>query len=96
MDENRVSFQMFLIPLSLIVVGSESQISVDQMTLYSSKVQGILGCLKYFFWEGGGHAQKSFFSVKKTAYGTLLGSISSVFLLAFILKYYPILHVLKI
>ena len=33
MDNNGVSFQMFLIQLSFIAVGSESQISVDQVTL---------------------------------------------------------------
>ena len=33
---------MLLILLSFIVVGSESQISVDQVTLYSSNVKGIL------------------------------------------------------
>ena len=61
MDENSASFQMFLIPLSLIVVGSESQISVDQMTLYSSKVQGILGCLRFFFFGRGGMRRSHFF-----------------------------------
>ena len=61
MDENSASFQMFLIPLSLIVVGSESQISVDQMTLYSSKVQGILGCLRFFFFFGSGGMRRSHF-----------------------------------
>ena len=32
-DSNSVSFQMFLIRLSFIAVSSESQISVDQVTL---------------------------------------------------------------
>ena len=33
MDNNSVSFQMFLIQLSFIAIGSESQIFVDQVTL---------------------------------------------------------------
>ena len=37
-DNNSASFQMFLIQLSFIVAGSESQISVDQVTIYSSNV----------------------------------------------------------
>ena len=45
MDKNSFSFQMFLIMLSCMAVGSESQISVDQVTLYSSNVKGIFRCL---------------------------------------------------
>ena len=56
MDNNNASFQMCLILLSFIVVGSQSQISVDQVTLYSSNVKRIL---RYLFGGGGGlHAQK--------------------------------------
>ena len=60
MDKNSVSFQMFLILLPFIAVGLESQISVDQVTLYSSNVKGILRCLFVWFFLGGGgkHAQK--------------------------------------
>ena len=34
MDKNSVSFQLFLLLSSFIAVGSESQISVYQVTLY--------------------------------------------------------------
>ena len=51
MDENSVSFQIFLILLSFITRGSESQI------LCSSNVQAILRCLEGFFL-GGEHAPK--------------------------------------
>ena len=71
MDKSTVSFQMFLIQLSFIAIGSESQISVDQVTLYSSNVKRILRCLGFLVGGGGEHAQKlklgdSFFSEKKT------------------------------
>ena len=48
---------MFSIQLSFIVVGSESQISVDQVTLYSSNVKGILR-YRLRGRGGGEHAQK--------------------------------------
>ena len=58
-DKSSVSFQMFLILLSLIAVGLESQISVDQVTLYSSNVKdkGILRYLLCFvvFWGWSMH-----------------------------------------
>ena len=63
---------MFLIQLSFIAIDSESQISVDQVTLYSSNVKRILRCLGFLVGGGGGeHAQKlklgdGFFSEKKT------------------------------
>ena len=46
MDENSISFQIFLILLSFITRGSESQI------LCSSNVQAILRCLEGFFLGG--------------------------------------------
>ena len=61
MDNNSASFQMCLILLSFIVVGSQSQISVDQVTLYSSNVKRIL---RYLF-GGGGACAKAKISVKK-------------------------------
>ena len=82
MDKNRVSFEMFLILLSFTAVGFvESQVSVDQVALFSSwmsKEYSDIWVLFSFFWggEGGGVecAQKP-----KFAYGTSLGSISRVF-----------------
>ena len=54
-DKNSVlQFQTFLILLSFIAVGSESQISVDQVTLYSNNVKGIFRLLG--FWGGGREA----------------------------------------
>ena len=81
MDENNVSFQnlMFLILLSFIALGSESQIFVNSST------QTSVFYFIYFFAGGGRHVQKPkfgdshFFSEKKTAYGTKLGSISHIF-----------------
>ena len=80
MDNNSASFQMFIILLSfMIAVGSESQMSVDHVTLYSSN-----GILRYLMGGGGGGAcveakVSRFFSEKKTAYSISLDSISSVF-----------------
>ena len=65
MDKNDVSFQMFLILLSFITLGSESQI------LCSSNVKAIPSNL--YFFGGGEHAQKPkfgdshFFSEKRTS-----------------------------
>ena len=47
MDENSVSFQMFLIILSFITLGSESQISVFKQCQSNTQMSG-------FFWGGGG------------------------------------------
>ena len=68
-EENSVSFQMFLILLSFIAVGSESQISVFKQCQSNTH-------MSVFFGGGGGeHAQKQ----KKTAFGSSLGSISRFF-----------------
>ena len=48
MDENSASFQIFLILLSFITLGSESQISVFKQCQINSEMSGI------FFWGGGG------------------------------------------
>ena len=66
-EENSVSFQMFLILLSFIAVGSESQISVFKQCQSNTH-------MSVFF--GGGRACAE---AKKTAYGTSLGSISRFF-----------------
>ena len=75
MDENSVCFQMFLILLSSITLGSESQMQVFKEG-QSNTQKPVLFC----FFVRGEHAQKPKF-----------GDSS----LAFILKYYPILHALK-
>ena len=56
MDENSVSFQMFLILLSFITLGLESQISVFKQCQSNSQMSGFLG--------GGEHAQKPKFGKK--------------------------------
>ena len=53
MDENSVSFQMFLILLSFTTLGSESQISIFKQC--QSNTQMSWG---FFFGGGGEHAQK--------------------------------------
>ena len=69
MDENSVSFQMFLIILSFITLGSESQISVFKQCQSNTQMSG-------FFWGGGGgggeeermrgsHNLESFFSASE-------------------------------
>ena len=58
MDENSVSFQMFLILLSFIILGSESQISVFKQC-QSNKSLDV--CVPFSLCgEGGGHAQKPY------------------------------------
>ena len=55
MDENSVSFQMFLILLSSRTLGSESQISVLTM---SEQYLEVCFVLFWFFFVPGKHAQK--------------------------------------
>ena len=57
MDEKNVSFQMFLILLSFITLGSESQISVFKQC----QKQHLDVCF------GGEHAQKPKFGVEKNS-----------------------------
>ena len=52
MDENSVSFQMILIVLSFITLGSESQLSVFKQCQGNTQ-------MSVFFW--GEHAQKANF-----------------------------------
>ena len=71
MDQNSVSFQIFLILLYFIELGSESQISVFKHCQSNTQMSG-------FF--GGSMRGSRFFGEKETAYGTAsLGSISRVF-----------------
>ena len=61
MDENSVSFQMFLILLSSITLGSESQISVLTMSEQYLEVCFVLFWFFFFFFfffVPGKHAQK--------------------------------------
>ena len=82
------SFLTFLIQLSFTVVGSESQIYVDQVPLYSSNVKGIL---RYLLGGGGEHAQKPKKKLKKKLH-TTFGSVQ--FLASFISFYFEILSYL--
>ena len=54
MDENSVSFQMFLILLSFITLGSESQISVFKQCQSNTKMSGFI-----IFFMGGGSMCRS-------------------------------------
>ena len=60
MDENSVSFQMFLFLLSFITLCSESQISVFKQCQSNTQ----MSVLFFIFWLGE-HAQKPKFGVKK-------------------------------
>ena len=51
MDENSGSFQMFLILLSFVTLGSESQISVFKQCQSNKQMSVVVG---FFFWGGGG------------------------------------------
>ena len=86
MDKNDVSFQMFLILLSFITLGSESQI------LCSSNVKAIPSNL-YFFGGGSMHRSQNLeiFSVKKELHKALR---SVQFLASFISFYFEILFYL--
>ena len=96
MDENGVSFQMFLILLSSITLGSESQMQVFNKS-QSNTYKPVLFC----FFVRGKHAQKPkfgdirFFSEKKNFIRHFAGLNFSRLSLALILKYCPILHAVK-
>ena len=53
MNETSISFQMFLILLSFITLGSESQISVFKQCQNNTLMSVVVGV---FFWGGGGEA----------------------------------------
>ena len=68
MDENSVSFQMLLVLLSFITLGSKSQISVFEQCQSNTHKSGFF--FVFFFWGGGEeHVQRpkfgDFFSEKK-------------------------------
>ena len=89
MDENSVSFQMFLILLSFITLGSESQISVFKQCQSNTKMSGFI----IFFMGGGGggvcaEAKIWSFSVKKKLHKAFH---SVQFLASFITFYFKIL-----
>ena len=98
MDENSVSSQIFLILfLSYYTIGSESQIEF----LYSNNCQRNtkMSVVSFFFLRGGGGGggvcaeAKIFFSEKNNFIRHFARFNFSRLSLAFILKYYPILHV---
>ena len=99
MDENSVSFQMFLILLYSITLGSESQFTVFKQCLSNTWQSGVL--FFFLFFLQGEHVQKPkfgdsrFFSEKKNFIRHFARFNFSCLSLAFILKYYPILHVGK-
>ena len=66
MDENSISFQMYLILLfllSFITLGSESQISVFKQRQNNTQMSVFVFFVCLFFL-GGGHAQKPKFGGK--------------------------------
>ena len=90
MDQNSVSFQMFLILLSYIALGSESQISlykqcqsITQMSRFFWAVGGVGG------GGGGEHAQKPKFGDVKKKIHKALRSVQ--LLTSFISFYFEIL-----
>ena len=89
MDENSVSFQMFLILLSSMTLCSESQIPVFK------KVRAILRSLFCFVCLCGGSMRSSQNLGKKNFIRHFARFNFSRLSLAFILKYYPILHAVK-
>ena len=102
MDKNSISFQMFLILLSFIALGSESQISVFKQCQSNAQMSGFClfcFCFVLFFWGGreGGSMHRSqnlgivVFSVEKI----LRKALHSVqFLASFISFYFEILSYL--
>ena len=90
MDENSVSFQMFLILLSFITLGSET------IFLSSSNVKITLRCLFVFLWGSMRRSQNleiwRVFSVKKKLHKALR---SVQFLASFISSYFEILSYLS-
>ena len=98
MDENSVSFQMFFkILLSFITLGSENQISV-----FKECQSNTLRCLVIWGGVGGGDGSmrrrqnlEKFFSKRKNFIRRFAWFNFSRLSLAFILKYYPILHAVK-
>ena len=93
LEENSASFQMFLILLSFIALGSESQISVFKQCQSNTQMSVC------FFWWGGGSTRRSqnldFFSGKKLHTHFTRFNFSRLSL-DFILKYYPILPLVQI
>ena len=97
MDENSVSFQMFLILLSFITLGSESQISVFKQCQSNTLNDCFL--FLFFFFGGGGVAracaEAKIWSEEINFTRHFARFNFSRLSLAFILKYYPILHAVE-
>ena len=96
MDVNSVYFQTFSIVLSFITPGSENQTSVFKQCQSNTQMSGV-----FFQGRGGVCMRRSqnletvVFSVKKNFIRHFARFNFSRLSLAFILKYYPILHVVK-
>ena len=91
MDEDSVSFQMFLILLSFIkFCFRKPNFCVQAM---SEQYLDVYSCC--FFVLGGSMRRSQNFSVKKNFIKHFARFNFSRLSLAFILKYYPILHVVK-
>ena len=96
MDETSVSFEMFIILLSFIALGSESQIFVFKQCRSNTQMSGL------FFlggggWGGGACAEAKIWR-KKSQKSCIRHFARLNFLhlsLASILKYYPLLHMVK-
>ena len=86
-DENSVSFQIFLILLSFITLGSESQISVFKQFQINTQM--------FFFGGRSMRRSQHFFSEKKNLIKRCARFNILRLSFAFISKYYPILHVVK-
>ena len=86
MDENSVF-------LKCITLGSESQISVFKQCQGNTQMSG---CFWFFFLGGGGmRRSQNFFSEKMNFIRRFIRFNFPRLSLAFILKYYPILHGVK-
>ena len=86
MDENSVYFQMFLILLSFITLGSESHNSVFKQCQSNTQMS---------FLGGDSMRRSRNFSRKNNLIRHFARFNFSRLSLAFISKYYPILHVVK-
>ena len=97
MEENSVSFQMFLILLSSITLGLEKpNLRVQARSEQYLEACFILLLLLLFFFVRGEHAQKPKFGSEKKNFIRHFARFNFWRLsLAFILKYYPILHAVK-
>ena len=90
MDVKSVSFQMFLILFFFITLGSESQISVFKQCQSNNQMP-----VELFFFLGGGACAEAKTWRKEKLQRHFARFNFSCLSLAFILKYYPTLHVVQ-